>query len=277
MSGIPKIAETGTDAYSMPELMAVEMSRNLAYDNGTTGGVGTSATIPMAAVRLATLTVAPDIVWFCGASAGINPTFSELPLSAHDPIAFVGAEAHVPMMRTVDMGMQGNIWNFGFNGGIQVDKHGNCNMIGIGPYENLKVRGPGTVGVIWAASMNHCYLYFNHHSRRTLVEKVDYISSPGYLSDGSGRSPHLKPTSTGPRLVYTPLCVMDFTEDTKQLRLKSVNPGYTVQDVLDNSGCEIVVPDDVPATRPPTELELMLLRTQVDRTGTLRTFQVTYG
>ncbi len=275
---MPKLADPGTTEYSMAELMAVEMSRNMDYDNGLTGGVGTAATIPMAAVRLATLTTAPDIFWFCGASAGINPTFSELPLSAHDPIAFVGAEAHVPMMRTVDMGMQGGrIWGFGFNGGIQVDKFGNCNMIGIGPYEDMKVRGPGTVGVIWAGSMHHCYLYFVHHSKRTLVEKVDYISSPGYEYDGSGRSKKLKPTSQGPRLVYTPLCVMDFTEDTKQLRLKSVHPGYTVQDVIDNSGCEIVIPENVPTTKPPTQLELLLLRTQIDRGGTLRNFPLSIG
>lgn len=274
---MPELANTGTPEFSMAELMAIEMSRNMAYDNGLAGGVGTAATIPMAAVRLATLTTAPDIFWFCGASAGINPTFSELPLSAHDPIAFVGAEAHVPMMRTVDLGMQGKPWGFGFNGGMQVDKFGNCNMIGIGPYDNMKVRGPGTVGVIWAASMHHCYLYFVHHSRKTLVEKVDFISSPGYEYDGSGRSKKLKPTSQGPRLVYTPLCVMDFTEDTKQLRLVSVNPGYTVQDVIDNSGCEIVIPDEVPFTATPTDHELLLLRTQVDRTGVLYDFPLTIG
>jgi hypothetical protein len=106
---MPNLAHPGTDDYSMAELLAAEMARNMDYDNdlGLCGGVGTAATIPMAAVRLASMTTAPDIFWFCGASAGINPTFSELPLSAHDPMAFVGAEAHVPMMRTVDMGMQG--------------------------------------------------------------------------------------------------------------------------------------------------------------------------
>jgi glutaconate CoA-transferase, subunit B len=150
-------------------------------------------------------------------------------------------------------------------------------MIGIGEYDELKVRGPGTVGVIWAGSMHHCYLYFVHHSKRTIVEKVDFISSPGYEYDGSGRSKKLKSTSQGPRFAYTPMCVLDFTEDIKQLRLKSVHPGYTVQDVIDNTGCELVIPDDVPQTRAPSEYELFLLRTQIDRTGTLRQFPLTIG
>lgn len=274
---MPEIANTGTDRYSMAELMAVEMARNLGRLNGTTGGVGTSATIPMAAVRLATLTCAPDIFWFCGASAGINPTFSSLPLSAHDPTAFVGAEAHVPMQRTVDLGMQGKIWGWGFNGGIQVDKYGNANMIGIGEYQNLKVRGPGTVGVIWTATMSDNFLYTVHHSKKTIVDRVDFISSPGYMQGGDSRSKVCRPTSKGPSLVYTPLCVMDFEEGTKRLRLRSVNPGYTVQDVIDNTGCELVIPETVPMTVEPTDLELVLLRTQVDRGGTLRDFPVTIG
>ena len=270
-------ADTGTGRYSMAEAMAVEMSRNLAVDDGTLGGVGGGAAIPMAAVRLATLTVAPNLWWFCGGSAAINPTFSELPLTAHDPRAFVGAEARTPMQRTVDMGMRGTLWGWGFNGGMQVDQFGNCNMIGIGPYENLKVRGPGTVGTLWTASMTKYYLYFWHHSPKVVVDKVDFISSPGFLQGGDSRWKVCRPESKGPALVYTPLCVMDFEERTHRLRLRSVNPGYGVEDVVKNTGCELVIPERVPQTAPPTDWELQLLHTQIDRRRVLKAYRLTVG
>jgi glutaconate CoA-transferase subunit B len=270
-------ADTGTDRFSMAEMMAVEMSRNLAADDGTFGGVGAGATIPIAAVRLATMTVAPNLWWFCGGSAAINPTFTELPLTAHDPRAFVGAESRSPMQRTVDMGMRGSNWGWGFSGGMQVDKFGNCNLVGIGPYENLEVRGPGTVGTLWTASQRKYYLFFWHHNTKVVVDKVDFISSPGFLQGGDSRWKVCREDSRGPALVYTPLCVMDFEEGTRRLRLRSVNSGYTLEDVVKNTGCELVIPAHVPHTAPPSDLELYLLHTQIDRRGVLKHYRLSIG
>ncbi len=70
---------------------------------------------------------------------------------------------------------------------------------------------------------------------------------------------------------------MDFEEGSKRLRLRSVNPGYGVEDVVRYSGCELIIPANVPTTSPPTDLELLLLRTQIDRRGTLRKFELTIG
>ena len=138
-------------------------------------------------------------------------------------------------------------------------------MIGMGRYENLKVRGPGTVGTLWTASMTKYYLYFWHHSPKVVVDKVDFISSPGFLQGGDSRWKVCRPESKGPALVYTPLCVMDFEERTHRLRLRSVNPGYGVEDVVKNTGCELVIPERVRQTAPPTDWEPQLLHTQVDR------------
>ena len=270
-------AHPGTDAYSMAELMVCEMARNLAVDDGTIGGAGAGAVLAMAANRLAVLTVAPNIWWFCGGSGSWNPTFSELPLTSADPRAAFGSEATNTMMQTVDMAMIGTVWGYGFNGGMQVDKYGNCNMIGIGPYDKLKVRGPGTVGTIWTATITKYYLYFWHHNKRVVVDKVDFISSPGFLDGGESRAKLCRPDSKGPALVYTPLCVMDFAEDSHRLRLRSVNPGYAVKDVIDNTGCELIVPAHVPTTKSPSETELFILRTQVDRTRVLKDYRLTIG
>jgi len=77
--------------------------------------------------------------------------------------------------------------------------------------------------------------------------------------------------------VFTPICVMDFEEGSHRARLKSVHPGYGVDDVVANTGFEMVVPADVPTTTAPTNEELKLLRTQVDRDRVLKSFRLTFG
>jgi glutaconate CoA-transferase subunit B len=269
--------DTGSPDFVMAELMAVEMARTLKVQDGRLGGVGAAAVLPMAAVRLATMTVAPNLMWFCGGSSALNPTFTELPLSAHDPRAFIGAEATFTMLDVVDLGTRGSRWGWGFNGGMQIDRFGNANMIGIGPYEKLKVRGPGTVGTLWTATMQQYYLFTTHHNPRVFVEKVDFVSSPGFMSGGESRWEVCREDSDGPQRVFTPLCVFDFEPTSRALRLRSVHPGYTVDDVIENTGCEVIVPDGVPTTTPPSPWELHLLRTQIDSKRVLTDYRLTIG
>lgn len=269
-------AKPSSEAYSMAELMAVVMSRALAKNDGQVGGVGAGATIPMAAIRLATLTVAPNLYWFCGSSGGFNPTFDHLPLTSADPRAFYGAEATQKMQDIVDMGGSGQ-WGFGFHGGMQIDRYGNANLIGVGPYEALQVRGPGAVGLIWAGRMGNAYLFTWHHSRSIFVERVDHMCGPGWMEGDDSRYAALGQRLDGPERVFTPLCVMDFHETSRAMRLVSVNPGYTPADVIANTDFELIIPDDVPQTPPPTAHELFLLRNLVDRGGVLKDFRLTIG
>lgn len=262
--------------FSPAELMVVAMSRVLERDDGGVGGVGAGAVLPMAATRLATLTVAPNLYWFCGSSGGFNPTFDHLPLTSADLRAFYGAEATQKMQDVVDMGGTGK-WSFGFHGGIQIDRYGNCNMIGIGPHEQLKLRGPGSVGLPWATRIEHAYLFSLHHNPRVFVERVEYVSGPGWMSGGDSREEALGEKYPGPVNVFTPLCVMDFDPVTHAMRLVSVSPGYSVSDVVEHTGFDVIVPDGVGETPSPTADELWLLRNQVDRGGTLRDFRVTVG
>jgi glutaconate CoA-transferase subunit B len=265
-----------TNAYSMAELMAVTMSRALQKNDGQVGGVGAAATIPMAAIRLATMTVAPNIYWFCGSSGGFNPTFDHLPLTSADPRAFIGAEATQRMQDVVDMGGSGK-WGFGFHGGMQIDKYGNANLIGIGPYDRLKVRGPGSVGLTWAGRMANAYLFSWHHNRSVFVERVDYMCGPGWLTGGDSRFEALRSRINGPERVFSPICIMDFHEQSRAMRLVSVHPGYTIDDVVGNTGFDLLIPDEVPATLPPSDRELFLLRNFVDRGRVLKDLRLTIG
>jgi len=271
-----EFAKSASSVYSPAELMAVVMSRQLAKNDGQIGGVGMAATIPMAAIRLATITVAPNIYWFCGSSGGFNPTFDHLPLTSADARALIGAEATQKMQDIVDMGGRGK-WGFGFHGGMQIDKYGNANLIGIGPYENLKVRGPGSVGLPWAARMENAYLFTWHHNRNIFVEKVDHLSGAGWLSGGNSRFELLKAEISGPEKMFTPLGVFDFHEVSRAMRLVSVTPGYLVDDVVKHTGFELILPDQVPETVEPTARELFLLRNFVDRGRLLQDFRLTIG
>jgi glutaconate CoA-transferase subunit B len=159
-----------------------------------------------------------------------------------------------------------------FCGGIQIDRFGNSNMIGIGAdYRKLKFRGPGPIGTTNATAQNGTWhLVTNSHDPRVLVERVDYISALGYGRGEKNLREDLGLPNGGPSSIITPLCVFDFEEDTHSARLKSVHPGVSVDQVVESTGFEIIVPENVPTTNGPTPEELVLLRTRIDAKGALR-------
>jgi glutaconate CoA-transferase subunit B len=270
-------AKSASNDYSIAELMTVAMARVLGErEDGKLGGVGAAAVVPMAAARLATLTTAPNLWWFCGGASGLNPTFDRLPKSSADPRAALGSTGKKNMLDVVDMGITGG-WDWGFNGGLQIDMYGNINMIGIGTYPQLKVRGPGTVGTIWTGTLRRPYLYTMHHAARVLVETCDYISGPGYISGGQSRWDKVQNTTEGPQLLFTPMAILDFDPDSRRMRLKSVHPGYSADDVQKNTGFELIMPKSVPTTEAPTQEELFVLRRHVDRDGVLKNVRATVG
>ncbi len=259
-----EIAYPGTDKYSMAELMVILFARNgagLVETGGGFGGGGRDQLLLLAANQLLRVAAGRQ-------TAGMGDT---LAFGTWDPRLGAGAEYRGTMMDVVDGAIKARGREFrggGGTGGMQIDKYGNTNMIGIGPWPRLKVRGPGTVGTIWG-SVGPGNRYTQHHNKRIFVEKCDYISGPGWISGGDSRY-RLYNGREGPQLVWTPICVCDFTEDEHRMRLVSVHPGYTVKDVVDNTGFELVMPKNVPTTTPPTDYELNLLRTRVDREGVLR-------
>ena len=159
-----------------------------------------------------------------------------------------------------------------FIGGLQIDAFGNTNLIGIGAdFKHLKMRGPGGVGTAsMATNIGRYYLYVNNHSKQTLTERLDWRSSFGYGDGGADARKKLGLPGGGPRFCITPLCIFDFEEESKRMRLKSVHPGVTVEQVLASTGFQPVVPDNVPTTPAPTEEQVALLRNRIDVEGVLR-------
>jgi glutaconate CoA-transferase subunit B len=253
--------------YATAELMACVLARD--FQDGEFGAMGAASQIPMAAAKLARATHAPNLNWLSGGSGAINSKLPYLIKSAADYRNLFGAECRLSMEDIVDIEVRGRA-DFSCYGAIQVDKRGNLNMLAIGDYKKPKVRGPGSVGLSLSAAFQRFYIYLTHHDPRILVEKVDYISGPGFWDGTPERDKYVQPGATGPCLCITPLAVFDFDRTKREMRLKSVHPGVTVDEVLNRTGFRPIVPDQVPTTKPPTKEEMHLLREVIDREGVLR-------
>ncbi len=246
------------------ERIACVLARQL--EDEEIAALGAASQLAMAAVKLARRMHAPNLSWLCGGSGAIN---SQLPLlleSAADYRNLFGAEYRYSMEDAVDLQMRGRI-STAFLGGIQVDKFGNLNMVCAGNYDRPAMRGPGSVGLPFAACFGRTIIYIQHHDPRVLVDKVDFVSGPGHSPQ---RAKWTIPSSRGPYLIVTPLAVFDFNTPDKQARLVSVHPGVTVEEVLGKTGFKPLLAEPVIETEPPSAEELRILRSEIDRNGVLR-------
>lgn len=157
-------------------------------------------------------------------------------------------------------------------GALQIDRFGNSNLIGLGDdHSHLRFRGPGPMGSLSSTAFcDRFYLAPTRHDKRVFVEKCDFVSMAGWGEGSPDGRERLGLPGGGPRLCVTPRCVFEFDEDTRALRLRSTHPGHSVEEVIENTGCEVLVAPTIPETEPPTSAELEVLRTIVDPDALLR-------
>ena len=96
------------------------------------------------------------------------------------------------------------------------------------------------------------------------MSKLDFLTTPGYLTGPGAREEAGLPEGSGPYRLITQLAAYDFEGKTKRVRLRSLSPGATAEQVKENSQFEIIIPEHVETSPPPTEEELRLLRTEID-------------
>ena len=155
--------------------------------------------------------------------------------------------------------MQGGRVDVGFVGAAQIDEYGNINTTYIGDFENPIARLPGSGGGNDIVSSAKRIVIIMTHQKRKFVKKLHYLTSPGHL-DGPEARKREGLLGGGPSLVITNLCQMGFDEETKRIKLLTVHPGVTVEQVLENVGFDLIVSEHVPQTEPPTYKELEILR-----------------
>lgn len=155
-----------------------------------------------------------------------------------------------------DCAAQGRIDAF-FLGGGQIDGEGNINLVGAGSYPQSDIRWPGSFG--------SAYLYFlvprvilfrEEHTRRVMVEKVDFVSAPGRSDEGVYRK-------GGPFALLTNLALFAYDRVAKRFRLRSVHAGHSLEEVLDNTGFGFDRPETVPETPTPDSATLRLIRERI--------------
>jgi glutaconate CoA-transferase subunit B len=163
---------------------------------------------------------------------------------------------------------QRGVVDYTFLGGAQIDMYGNLNSTMVGSdLQKPKVRLPGSGGANDLASLCWKTLIITPHDKRRFVAKVDFLTTPGYLSGPGTREAAGLPPNTGPYKVISTLALMGYDAVTKRMQVESLHPGVTAEDIRNNTGFEILFADDLSVTSEPTDEELQILRTQVDPLG----------
>jgi len=229
-------------SFTRTEMMVVAGARAMAQTKVCFVGIG----LPNIAVALAQRTVAPEIELIYESGVyGARP--SRLPLSIGDPCLVTGAVGAMSMIELFQYYLQRGLVDLGFLGAAQLDRHGNVNTTVVGDdYAHPKIRLPGSGGACEIAQNAKEVFVLMRQSRRSFVERVDFITSSG----------------KGLSKVVTDLGV--FTNIDGELTLTSLHPGVTVDEVQDATGWPVAVAADLTTSAEPTEQELRLLREELD-------------
>jgi acyl CoA:acetate/3-ketoacid CoA transferase beta subunit len=234
--------------------MAVAAAKTL--DDGKSVLVGTG--LPIIAAALAQRTHAPNLLIVFEAG-GIGPKVPTLPLSVGDSRTFHRAIMASSMDYALCIAQMGYI-HYGFIGAAQIDCYGNINTTVIGNYDRPKIRFPGSGGANDVGSLCWKTIVLMQQDRQKFVEKLDFLTTPGYLSGPGKREEVGLPAGGGPLRVITQLGVMGFDDETKRMKLLSVHPGVSVEAVKENTGFDLLVRSKLETSPDPTERELRILR-----------------
>jgi len=250
--------------YTASEMMIAASARELAGERVVFVGIG----LPNIACNLAQRTVAPDLELVYEAGVyGARP--SRLPLSIGDPCLVTGARSVVSMPQLFQYYLQGGLIDVGFLGAAQIDRYGNLNSTVIGTYQQPKVRLPGSGGACEIALLARKVLIIARLGRRTFVERLDFVTSPGHLSGGDSRL-RLGDYGRGPTAVITDMGVFRFDETTREMVLTSLYPDCSLEVVQEQVGWPLQVADHLVETEPPTSEELRIMREELDLAGRYR-------
>ncbi len=237
------------------ELMAITASRLLADHKVVFAGVG----MPLLASAVARRIHAPKLtIVLEGGIIGACLLPGKLPISTNEMRAAYGAQM-LTDITDIFLYAQRGYFDYGFLGAAQVDMYGNINTSVIGTVERPRVRLPGSGGANDIISLCNEVLIVTQHEPRRFVEKVDFITSPGYLSGGNSRAgAGLACGRLG--AVVTDLALLDFEPATRRMRLRGLQPGVTVGQVRDQTGFDLLAGQEIEELRPPSAEEIAIYR-----------------
>ncbi|HEX3788801.1 MAG TPA: CoA-transferase subunit beta [Pseudonocardiaceae bacterium] len=249
-------ADTGAAEYTADEMMTIAAARALHDNTSCFVGIG----LPSTAANLARRAHAPNLVLvYESGCLGAKP--DRLPLSIGDGILASTADAVISVPEVFNYWLQPGRIDVGFLGAAQVDKFGNINTTVIGAdYLNPKVRLPGAGGAPEIATSCREVFIVVRQSKRTFVDKLDFITSVGH-GTGKGDRERLGLPGAGPVMLITDLGILRPDPETAELTLTELHPGVELAKVIESTGWDLKVSPDLGRTPTPTEQELSTLRT----------------
>ncbi|MDQ0475327.1 CoA-transferase subunit beta [Labrys wisconsinensis] len=255
--------------HTLNELVTAEVAATIADGDLVFVGVGTNGRaftlavgIPLAALRLAQLTHAPSASVYWGNL--LEPDLSTFPANLRQDslTRWPAAASPVDVGYKCDMLMRRG-FDVSFDSGAQIDAFGNLNITAIGDYETPRVRLVGCLAQPEHFAFVRRPIVMMDLSRRSFVEKVDFVTSVGHARDGRTRE-EWGLGAGGPQRVVTDKAIFDFETPDRRMRLRSLHPGVEVAEVLDSMSLTPVIPDHVPRTAAPDAHQLALIRETID-------------
>ena len=246
--------------YSTQELMIIAAAREINDNERIFVGMR----LPITAYGVARLTHAPNAVGlFESGVARYQPADGMLYTMCDGPNQ-LGAAWTTGLIQIMGL-LSGGRVHAGFIGGAEIDRFGNINTSYIGDFEAPKIKLPGSGGAPDIAAMAKRLIIIINHQKHRLVERVDYITSPGFLDGGDARA-RAGLTGGGPSAVITDRAILRPHGPMNELHLVSIHPGHTIEEVLENTGWALRSFPDVTETPAPSETEMAALH-QIDKEG----------
>ena len=239
------------------EIMTVAGARELRDGEIVVVGLG----LPQVASVLAKRTHAPDLATLLEIGV-VNTNPLDTPAGLADSRIFHGASCWSGLLDILGMNLHRGIVDVGFLGALELDSHGNINTTLLREDTGRVRYFNGSAGGNDVASLAKRIMVIMRHEKRKLPLAVSHLTSPGFPGGRSRAEQGLR--GSGPHRVITDMAVLGFHAQTREAMLVSVHPGIRVEDVLENTGFPLRVPENVAETPPPTAEELRLLREEID-------------
>lgn len=243
--------------YALEELLISRMAKEMKGE--MVGGAATYCS--MAAVKLAQSLYNPDLIDMSG---GLHYFDSRAPMAflSAESLGKGTAKARVSWEELFAMVFRQKfvVWV----GPAQIDQNGNANISVIGDWKSPKAALIGARGLpddsVHLQAMNY---HVVDHSKRSFAPRVDFVCAVGF-----GAAREKAGVRDGcPGVVVSNLGVFDFDEASGKMRLQSLHPGVSIEEVKEKTGFELLIPSKIPETEPPTKEEVDLIRKQIDPLG----------
>ncbi len=252
---MPRLWIMGTEMdYTPQEIMVAAAAREIR--DGEI--VFTGMRLPLIAFVLAKQMHAPCAIGLFECGLVRDTPAPELLYTMGDPPNIAGALWATRMINMMGLLQRGTV-DLGFIGGAELDRFGNLNTSYLGNPESPKTKLPGSGGAADIASLSRRFVVIMAHEKRRLVERVNYMTSPGF-GDGQGWRERVGLRHGGPSAIITTLCVLGFASSMGEAVLRSYHPGQSVESVRAETGWDLHIAEDVHETASPTAEELTIIR-----------------